>query len=113
MTPLNQIPPRFELESAFFRAKSQKLAVSSAFYKAAGKREFIAANLTPEQHYLYDFVAFLYVQMGLPRRAFAKQVGVSLQTLDLWLARRGVFPSGGALERLLDLYEANIKKKDE
>jgi len=109
MTPLNQKPARFELEGIFFRAKSQKLGVSPAFYKNSKRREFISANLTAEQRHLYDFIAFLYVLMGLPRRAFAKQAGVSLQTLDLWLARRGVFPSGGALSRLLDLYEVNVR----
>jgi len=57
--------------------------------------------------YFYDFVALVYEQMGLSRELFARQVGAKPKTVDIWLGRKGHFPSGARLERLLELYEAN------
>lgn len=109
MTPIKEHPARFEIEGAFNKAKRQKFEISPAFYRNTNKRAFVAANLTDEQRYLYDFIAYVYLQVGLPRRSFAKQLGIKPQTLDVWLGRRGIFPTGGHFQRLLNLYEENIK----
>lgn len=57
--------------------------------------------------YFYDFIAHVYAKMGLDREMFARQVGARPKTVDIWLNKRGHFPSGARLERLFELYERN------
>ena len=62
---------------------------------------------SPEQRQFYDWIEQIYLDLGVGREVFARQLGVTPKMVSIWLDRRGHFPAGARLQALFRLWEAN------
>src|SRR5688572_24378294 len=91
--PVHEHPSSAAVRSIFIAAKSQMRSLHEEFADSNAKARFIRDNLTPEQLYIYEWIGYIFTIMALPHEVFARQCGVSVQTLKHWLKRKGHLPS--------------------
>ncbi len=111
LVPVHEHPPAAAI-NAIHRAAKQQMkemweTVDGSLDTNARAR-YLRANLTPEQLYIYEWISYIFIIMSLPYETFARQVGVSVQSLKGWLFKRGHMPSRTHFKRLLSIYQANF-----
>lgn len=106
--PIQEHPTKREIWEIYRTAKQQARAMYCSFHDSNLKARIVRENLTAEMLYVYEFVEYVYTILAVPPETFARQVGIKVQTLNIWLGKNGHFPSKTAFRRLLAVYEMNF-----
>ncbi len=106
--PVHEHPPIEAVRAIYKLAKRQMAEIHMDVLDSNLKAELVRSNLTPEQLYIYEWIGYVFTILALPHDVFARQVGVTKQTVKSWLKRKGHLPSGARFNRLIDIYRMNF-----
>ena len=108
LLPVHEHPHPGAIRSIYTCARNQMRDLHTDFSDSNLKARLIRSNLTPEQLYIYEWIGYIFTIIALPHEIFARQVGVSVQTLKHWLKRKGHLPGRLRFRRLLAIYQTNF-----
>lgn len=106
--PVHEHPPVDAVRAIYKLAKRQMKEIQTEITDSNLKAQLVRSNLTPEQLYIYEWIGYIFTILALPHGTFARQVGVTTQTVKSWLKRKGHLPSGLRFNRLIDIYRMNF-----
>lgn len=108
LVPIHEHPHPAAIRAIFLVARRQMGEIHMELTDSNLKARIVRSSLTPEQLYIYEWIAYIFTIIALPHESFARQVGVSVQTLKHWLKQKGHLPGRRSFRRLLDIYNTNF-----